>query len=335
MGRGLGISRSTTGPASRRTSRPPLRSLGTPHRGSRRISRPISSSAATPGAASSRSSPPRASWPRRCASSSSWPRTCSASTPTIRREHSALLALLEQEFAIRVLHITDFFVEAREELLLEQEASYRRAIDHAPACIFMADAADGRIFAANQVAEQLLGLSARRARGAARASSCYPPAERPRAAALLRAAQEQGHASRDDLHLIAHRPAARPGLRHRRPHRVRRPPLAPADLRRHLRPQAPREPAHPVREDGGHRPARRRHRARAAQSARHRHERALRPAAGARRGAGRGHGGPAHRGGGDQPRPGDHQEPARVLARVGRRARARRRQRPPHAARSS
>src|SRR4029453_10040181 len=46
----------------------------------------------------------------------------------------ALTALLEQEFALRILHITDFFVEAREDMLRDQEASYRRAIDHAPAC---------------------------------------------------------------------------------------------------------------------------------------------------------------------------------------------------------
>jgi PAS domain S-box-containing protein len=121
----------------------------------------------------------------------------------------ALIGLLEQEFAIRILHITDFFVEGREELLLEQEASFRRAIDHAPACIFMADADDGRVFAANQVAERMLGY----ARGALEGRpvvELYPPAERVRAAALLRAAQEQGHASRDDLHLIA---PGRPPLR--------------------------------------------------------------------------------------------------------------------------
>jgi len=121
----------------------------------------------------------------------------------------ALVGLLEQEFAIRILHITDFFVEGREELLLEQEASFRRAIDHAPACIFMADAADGRIFAANQVAEQILGYPHGELEGRP-VVELYPPAERPRAAALLCAAQEQGHASRDDLHLIA---PGRPPLR--------------------------------------------------------------------------------------------------------------------------
>src|SRR5207249_8153835 len=47
----------------------------------------------------------------------------------IRREYAGdpqrtaeLLSLLRQEFQARVLHITDFFVEAREEELLEQEA---------------------------------------------------------------------------------------------------------------------------------------------------------------------------------------------------------------------
>src|SRR5262245_46041685 len=51
-----------------------------------------------------------------------------------------LCTLLSEEFQVRVLHITDFFVEGREEQLLEQEASYRRVIDHAPACILMLDA---------------------------------------------------------------------------------------------------------------------------------------------------------------------------------------------------
>ena len=92
-----------------------------------------------------------------------------------RRAHRPWSRSSSRSSRSAILHITDFFVEGREELLLEQEASYRRAIDHAPACIFMADAADGRIFAANQVAERMLGLSARRARGSARAWSCYPP----------------------------------------------------------------------------------------------------------------------------------------------------------------
>jgi PAS domain S-box-containing protein len=126
----------------------------------------------------------------------------------LQREYAAdpellrrLTAVLEQQFAIRILHITDFFVEGREDMLLEQETSYRRAIDHAPACILMADAADGRIFAANQVAEQLLGFASGALEGRP-VLELHPPAERVRAQSLLRAAQAQGHASRDDLHLV-------------------------------------------------------------------------------------------------------------------------------------
>jgi PAS domain S-box-containing protein len=127
----------------------------------------------------------------------------------LQREYAAdrarardLTAVLEQEFALRILHITDFFVEGREDLLLEQEASYRRAIDHAPACLFMADAGDGRIFAANRVAERLLGIPQAAFEGRA-VVDLLPAPERGRAEALLRAAQAQGHASRDDLHLLS------------------------------------------------------------------------------------------------------------------------------------
>jgi PAS domain S-box-containing protein len=116
-------------------------------------------------------------------------------------EFRLLLALLEQQFAIRILHITDFFVEGREDMLLEQETSYRRAIDHAPACILMADAADGRIFGANQVADRLLGFPDGALEGTP-VLALHPPAERVRAASLLRSAQAHGHASRDDLHLV-------------------------------------------------------------------------------------------------------------------------------------
>ncbi len=126
----------------------------------------------------------------------------------LRREYAqdpqkadTLCALLEQEFNLRALHITDFFVEGREEMLLEQEASYRRAIDHAPACILMADAGDGRVYAANQVAERLLGYPRTRLEGTL-LLDLYPPSERARADALLLAARVQGHASRDDLHLV-------------------------------------------------------------------------------------------------------------------------------------
>ena len=115
-----------------------------------------------------------------------------------------LARLLHQEFQERVLHITDFFVQGREEELLEQEASYRRGIDRAPACILMVDAAAGTIFDANHVAERLLGYSREELAGRP-LEDLHPRAERDRVAALWKAALEQGHASRDDLHMITRR----------------------------------------------------------------------------------------------------------------------------------
>jgi PAS domain S-box-containing protein len=117
-------------------------------------------------------------------------------------ERGAELArLLEQEFNVRILHITDFFVEGREELLLEQETSYRRAIDNAPSVILMADAAERRIFLANQVAERLIGCPRGGLEGRLLVD-CYPPDERARVEALLRTAEQHGYASRDDVHLL-------------------------------------------------------------------------------------------------------------------------------------
>jgi PAS domain S-box-containing protein len=139
------------------------------------------------------------------------------------RMRADLLHLLAQEFQERALHITDFFVQAREEELLEQdrrarrataelleqEASYRRAIDGAPACILMIDAADGTLLDANRVAERLLGRSRDELAGRP-LQEIYPGPERRHAAALWRAAVERGHASRDDLHLLTRRGAAIP-----------------------------------------------------------------------------------------------------------------------------
>src|SRR5438876_1328134 len=126
-----------------------------------------------------------------------------------------LRQLLTQEFQERVLHITDFFVQAREdelrrqeaayrEELLEQEASYRRAIDGAPACILFVDAAAGTLFDINHVAERMLGYGREELRGRP-FQDLHPPGERPRASALWRSALERGHASRDDLHLLTRR----------------------------------------------------------------------------------------------------------------------------------
>ena len=123
-----------------------------------------------------------------------------------------LRQLLTQEFQERVLHVTDFFVQAREEELreqeaayrtelLDQEASYQRAIDGAPACILMVDATEGTLMDANHVAEHLLGYAREELRGRP-FQEIHPLGERARAAALWRTAIERGHASRDDLHLL-------------------------------------------------------------------------------------------------------------------------------------
>lgn len=117
---------------------------------------------------------------------------------TDRRD--ALLALLTQEFRQRILHITDFFVEGREELLLQQEASYRRALEHAPAAILMADVNDRRVFQANRVAERLLGLDQASLVGTP-LLELVPAGERERYEALLDTAVRKGHATRDGLHL--------------------------------------------------------------------------------------------------------------------------------------
>src|SRR6185436_1332022 len=54
-------------------------------------------------------------------------------------KRDALLALFRQEFQERILHVTDLFVEGRENELREQEASYQQATDNAPAAIFTVD----------------------------------------------------------------------------------------------------------------------------------------------------------------------------------------------------
>jgi PAS domain S-box-containing protein len=131
-----------------------------------------------------------------------------------------LRQLLHQEFRERALHITDFFVKAREddlreqeaayrEELLEQEASYQRAIDAAPACILMVDAVEATLLDANHVAERLLGYAREDLRGRP-FIEVHPAGERARATALWSAALERGHASRDDLHLLTRRGDAIP-----------------------------------------------------------------------------------------------------------------------------
>ena len=110
-----------------------------------------------------------------------------------------LLALLAQEFEERILHITDFFVEAREEQLREQEATFRRSIDSAPAAIFKIDSESGAVLAANFVAEQSLEFPSEELRGM-KSWDLHPPQERNAAVALWEETRTKGNANRDDLH---------------------------------------------------------------------------------------------------------------------------------------
>ncbi len=112
----------------------------------------------------------------------------------------ALLALLQQEFQERILHVTDFFVEAREEELLEQEASYRESIDNAPAIMFTVDHELGTILDANVVALRILRFKRDQLLGM-RIWELIPTLDRPRAIRLFEETRTRGHSNREDLHL--------------------------------------------------------------------------------------------------------------------------------------
>jgi len=112
----------------------------------------------------------------------------------------ALLALLQQEFQERILHISDFFVEAREEELREQEASYRKSVDNAPAAIFKLDCQFGTILDANILAEESVGFGRGEMIGM-RIWDVIPASERERATQLLEDTRSRGHSNTEDLHL--------------------------------------------------------------------------------------------------------------------------------------
>lgn len=115
-------------------------------------------------------------------------------------QHAELSSLLQQEFNERMLNISDFFVEAREDELREQEASYRKAIDNAPAAIFRLDQDSGVILDANLVAERTLELP--RAEIVGRSIwDLIPEEDQPRAARLFDETRARGHSRREDLHL--------------------------------------------------------------------------------------------------------------------------------------
>jgi PAS domain S-box-containing protein len=117
-----------------------------------------------------------------------------------RGEREQLLSLLAQEFQERILHICDFFVEAREEELREQEQSYQKAVDNAPAVIFRLDQEFGTIWDANIVAERTLGYPRQEMIGR-RIWDLIPAAERARANRLFEDTLKRGHSTREDLHL--------------------------------------------------------------------------------------------------------------------------------------
>jgi len=118
-------------------------------------------------------------------------------------EHlQALQALFQQEFQERILHISDFFVEARERELREQEASYRKSIDNAPAAIIRVDNETGVVLDANLVAERILKTSRDELIGA-HMTALIPPAQSEAAEQLFAEARTRGHVSREDLRLRA------------------------------------------------------------------------------------------------------------------------------------
>lgn len=118
-----------------------------------------------------------------------------------RPRAEALLRLLRQEFDERILHVTDFFVAGREADLREQEASYRQAVDNAPAAIFRVDCDFGSILGASKVAERLVQMNREQMVGLP-LWELTPAEERERARRLLEEARRRGHARRDDLHLL-------------------------------------------------------------------------------------------------------------------------------------
>lgn len=108
-----------------------------------------------------------------------------------------LLALLDQEFWERVLHITDFFVEARQREIEDQAESYRRSVDSAPTPMLMVRADTGVVYSANQVAEREIGADVR-----GRALwELHPESERASVRELMAETRRRGLATRGNLHL--------------------------------------------------------------------------------------------------------------------------------------
>ncbi|HEY8518020.1 MAG TPA: ATP-binding protein [Candidatus Binatia bacterium] len=111
-----------------------------------------------------------------------------------------LIGLLDQEMSERILHITDFFVEAREREIADQTESYRRSVDSAPAAMLMVRAEDGVIEGANQVAERDIGEAESALLGRP-LWELHPESERATVREMLAETVERGRAARGNLHL--------------------------------------------------------------------------------------------------------------------------------------
>jgi len=119
------------------------------------------------------------------------------------RDHNALpelLGLLDQEFWERTLHITDFFVEARERDLQDQKDSYRRSLDAAPVPIFTLQVPAFTIVSCNRVAEREVGRDEAGIIGRS-LWELHPASEQARVQALCEETLQAGTASRENLHL--------------------------------------------------------------------------------------------------------------------------------------
>jgi len=123
-----------------------------------------------------------------------------AAYPDDAEKRDALLVLFRQEFQERILHVTDLFVEGREDELREQEASYQQATDNAPVAIFTVDHECGRILDASKVAEKLVGYSRGEMTGMC-IWDLLPSGERARAIRVFEESRQRGHSNREDLHL--------------------------------------------------------------------------------------------------------------------------------------
>jgi PAS domain S-box-containing protein len=119
-----------------------------------------------------------------------------------RKQLVDMLKLLDQEFYERVLHITDFFVEAREEALQDEEESHRKAMDNSPAPIFSINGATGTIIRANREAEKVTSFLQQELTGRP-IWELHPDDEQAEVRQLSLNTNGHGYLSRENLRLMA------------------------------------------------------------------------------------------------------------------------------------